>query len=60
VVVIEEKQAFSVGEFCLLHGMTRAMLLYLWRHNAGPKVMRVGTRTLISREEAKSWRGGDA
>lgn len=51
-----EPQALDVPTFCLLHSISRAMLYQLWRHGHGPEVMKIGTRTLISKESAEAWR----
>jgi hypothetical protein len=50
------RRAFSVDEFCAAHGISRAMFYKLRRQNNAPRVMRVGTRTLISEEAAADWR----
>ena len=51
-----EPGAFDIPTFCLLHMISRASLYKLWRLGRGPAVMKVGTRTLISREAAAEWR----
>ena len=50
------RRAFSVDEFWAAHGISRAMFYKLRRQNNAPRVMRVGTRTLISEEAAADWR----
>jgi len=61
--------AFSVHEFCRAHSISRALFYLLQRRKTGPRVMRVGRRTLITAEAAENWRremeaattaGGDA
>lgn len=51
-----EPEAVDIPTFCLLHMISRASLYNLWRNGRGPAVMKVGTRTLISREAAAAWR----
>jgi hypothetical protein len=51
-----EPEAVDVPTFCLLHSISRASLYNLWRNGRGPAVMKVGTRTLISREASAAWR----
>jgi predicted DNA-binding transcriptional regulator AlpA len=49
--------ALSIPQFCAAHGgMSEAMFHKLMRDNRGPKVMKVGGRTLISVEAAATWR----
>lgn len=50
------KAAFSFDEFCSAHGLSRAMLYKMIRASKGPRVMKVGTRSLISAEAAADWR----
>jgi predicted DNA-binding transcriptional regulator AlpA len=51
-----ERDAFSLAEFCERHGFSRSSLYTLLRDGQGPRVMRVGGRSLISRESAAAWR----
>lgn len=48
--------AFTVDHFCRSHGISRAFLYKLWQDGRGPRPMKVGARTLISREAAADWR----
>ena len=48
--------AFSIQQFCELHGISLDFYFKLQRRGLGPKVMRVGARTLISQERAAEWR----
>lgn len=50
------RDAVSVNEFCVAHGISRPTLYRLWRDGQGPAHFKVGTRTLISRESAARWR----
>lgn len=50
------KAAFSFDEFCSAHGLSRAMLYKMIKGGKGPRVMKVGTRSLISSEAAADWR----
>ena len=42
------KAAQSIDEFCVSHGISRAMFYKILSQGRGPRVMKVGTRTLIS------------
>jgi hypothetical protein len=49
--------AYSVPAFCLLHGgMSEAFFWKLVASKSGPKLMKVGARTMISAEAAREWR----
>ena len=50
------RQAYTVEEFCEAHRISRAMFYVLQAQNKGPRIMKVGRRTLISEEAAKEWR----
>ena len=51
-----EREAFTIDEFCRAHGFSRAHYFNLQKLGDGPRVMRVGSRVLISRESAADWR----
>lgn len=48
--------AYSVAQFCAAHGFTKVMFYKLMKQGRGPRIMKVGTRTLISVEAAADWR----
>jgi hypothetical protein len=52
----DEQDAFSIPEFCLRNGISSALFFKLARQGGGPRVMRVGRRTLITKEAAVAWR----
>jgi hypothetical protein len=54
--MVDDRDAYSVQEFCTRHGISRAYLYLLWKRGAGPRFMQVGTRRLISKEAAADWR----
>jgi len=51
-----EKQAYSIDEFCFAHGFCRASFYNMLKRGEGPRVMKVGGRTLVSHEAAADWR----
>jgi predicted DNA-binding transcriptional regulator AlpA len=51
-----DKDAYSILEFCQRHGISRSALYNSIRGDAGPRLMKVGARTLISKEAAAEWR----
>lgn len=51
-----DKQAYSIDEFCFAHGFCRASFYNLLKRGEGPRVMKVGGRTLVSQEAATEWR----
>lgn len=51
-----DRAAYSVAEFCAAHGLTKVTLYKQFKLGTGPRIMKVGTRTLISAEAAADWR----
>ena len=50
------KLALTIREFCDAHNISHAFFYLLQQRGEGPRVMRVGSRRLISVEEAARWR----
>jgi hypothetical protein len=48
--------AYSIAEFCIAHRISVDFYFRLQRDGLGPKVMRIGGRTIISNEAAFAWR----
>jgi predicted DNA-binding transcriptional regulator AlpA len=55
---INEKPVLDIPDFCEAHGISRALLHKMWRNGTGPRIMKIGRRTLISTEAAAEWRKG--
>lgn len=53
---VQNQAASTVDEFCNSHRISRGTFYKLLRHGNGPRVMKVGSRTLISAEAAADWR----
>lgn len=53
---MENKLAFSIGEFCELHGISKPTFYLLEKEGNAPKTIAAGRRRLISIEEAADWR----
>lgn len=51
-----ECQADGILGFCRAHDISRALLYRLWAEGKGPDRIKVGNRTLITREAAARWR----
>ena len=51
-----ERATYSIDEFCTAHGIGKAHFYVMRKRGDGPRVMKVGTRTLISVEAAAEWR----
>lgn len=47
---------YTVPEFISAHRISRAGFYKLLKLGLGPKLMKVGTRTLITAEAAQEWR----
>jgi hypothetical protein len=50
------KLALTIRQFCESHNISPAFFYLLQQRGEGPRVMRVGSRRLISIEEARRWR----
>lgn len=51
-----ERGAWSVDEFCKAHDFGRVKFYELLKEGRGPRIMKIGKRTLISVEAAAEWR----
>jgi predicted DNA-binding transcriptional regulator AlpA len=53
---VSGRKAFSITEFCQLHGISRATYYNLKKIGKSPKEMEVLGRKLISDESGAAWR----
>lgn len=51
-----EPPLYTVSGFCATHHIARSFLYLLLREGRGPRVMKLGRRTFITREAAAEWR----
>lgn len=51
-----DEPVFDINEFCKKHRISRRLLYKLWSEGTGPRVIKLGRRTLISIEAAADWR----
>ena len=52
-----QKLTFTVAEFCFAHGdISRSFFYKLVNQGIGPRLLKVGKRTLITAESAAEWR----
>lgn len=49
-------EAYDVNSFCRAHGISRAHFYSLCKKGEGPRIMKAGRRTLISKRAAQDWR----
>ncbi len=54
--MIHEKPTLTISEFCYEHNIGRTTFYALLNEGKGPKIMKIGRRTIISKEAAKKWR----
>lgn len=47
---------YTVDEFCESHRISRVFFYNLLRGGNGPRIIKIGKRTLISKEAAATWR----
>src|SRR5438105_839917 len=52
----ESRAAYTIDEFCEAHRISRSKLYHLWNERRGPRMMRIGTKVLITAEAAADWR----
>jgi hypothetical protein len=50
------RAAYSIAAFCAEHSLSRSMFYKLQSESIGPRLMKVGTKVLISAEAAADWR----
>lgn len=53
---VADKSALTVDEFARQHSISRGYVYKLIAEGRGPRLMKVGRRTLVSREAAEEWR----
>ena len=54
--IVPVKPIYSVSEFACQHGISRALFYKLLQQGNGPRIIKVGKRTLITNEAAEEWR----
>ena len=50
------KKSFNVNEFCFQENISRSMFYKILKLGLGPKILKVGRRTLITEQSASDWR----
>lgn len=58
IAPIDTVAAFSVRAFCRAHSISKAAFYVYLKKGIGPKIQKLGGRTLISAEAARAWREG--
>jgi excisionase family DNA binding protein len=53
-----ERRAFTIEEFCKAYGISRAFYYKLLKAGEGPRIAKIGSKTLISDEAATEWLRG--
>jgi predicted DNA-binding transcriptional regulator AlpA len=51
-----QPQLISIKQFCADHGISRSFFYKLLQQGQGPRVTKLGTRSLVSAEAATAWR----
>jgi predicted DNA-binding transcriptional regulator AlpA len=49
------RRAFTIEEFCKAYGISRALYYKLLKAGEGPRIAKIGSKTLISDEAAADW-----
>ncbi|HZW20241.1 hypothetical protein [Noviherbaspirillum sp.] len=50
------KPVFTIRQFCEDHDLSKAFFYKLVRNGLGPKVLKVGRRSMVTTEAAAEWR----
>lgn len=53
---MQEKPASTIAQFCADHNISRPTFYNLVAAGRGPRIMKVGSKSLISTEAAADWR----
>lgn len=53
---MEKSQVYTVQQFCDVHQVGRNLFYKMIASGRGPAIMKIGRRTLISRDAAAAWR----
>ncbi len=53
---MEDLDAYSISTFCRRHGISRSAFYAAIKSGQAPKLMKLGSRVMISREAAEQWR----
>jgi predicted DNA-binding transcriptional regulator AlpA len=51
-----ELDAMSIDVFCKRHAISRALFYKMAKAGKGPRIIKIGTRSIISAEAATAWR----
>jgi hypothetical protein len=54
--MIPHQSAFSISDFCKSHDISRAYFYQLVASGLGPRLIKLGRRTLVSAEAGADWR----
>ena len=52
---LSDPDAFSIREFCQRHGISQSFYHKLRNQGLAPRTLRLGSRVLITREDARRW-----
>jgi hypothetical protein len=50
------RYAFTIPEFCEAHRVSKSWLYLEWAAGRGPRVKQIGTKKIITVEDAAAWR----
>jgi hypothetical protein len=53
---LADRAAYTIDEFCAAHRLSRRKFYDLQEHGIGPRLMRIGSKVLVSVESAAAWR----
>lgn len=53
---MEAQDVYDIDQFCERHRISKSTYFNLQKAGDGPRIMKVGTRVLITKESAAEWR----
>jgi hypothetical protein len=54
--LLSDRAAYTIDEWCAAHRLSRRKYYDLVEQGISPRIMRIGTRVLVSVEAAAAWR----
>ena len=52
----KEREADSIPQFCEAYGISRAFFYKLRKAGKGPRVVKIGNRSMILKDDGRDWR----
>lgn len=53
--VRQEREIYSIEDFCAAYSLSRSMLYKMWRQGIGPRYFKIGKRVLMTVKAVEAW-----